>query len=71
MEERDLTVKITGGTISQAPYTIKVPSNVDDPSLHIRPDGHDAWICDSGIRLNAVESASASVAVGAMTLTVL
>lgn len=29
------------------------------------------WICDSGIRLNAVESALASVAVGAMTLSVL
>ncbi len=29
-----------------------------------------SWIRDNGIRLNAVESASASVAVGAMTLTV-
>ena len=30
-----------------------------------------SWIRDTGIKLNAVESASASVAVGAMTLTVL
>src|SRR4029450_9682897 len=67
----DPIVQTTALGISQAPYTVKI-----SPALTMRACTFDridtmCRIRDNGIKLNAVESASASVAVGAMTLTVL
>ena len=56
--------------ISQAPYTIKVPAESVTRACTPGRVATMSPIPDDGIRLNAVESASASVAVGAMTLTV-
>ena len=57
--------------ISQAPYTNKVPPESVTRACTPGRVATTSAIPDNGIRLNAVDSASASVAVGAMTLTVL
>ncbi len=57
--------------ISQAPYTIKVPRESVMRACTFGLPATISAMAGSGIRLNAVDKASASVAVGAITLTLL